>query len=146
MLLRNKSRVIKSLELNLEFDNNITKKQIVNIGDIITLYFRYDRDVIYDIGRISDIRYSTNYGLYKKNESAVIVFDIAEEFNSKQYIIPVSNIIDFKVNSIDIDDDTNIDPEFGIDVTPDNIDPDFGVESGEEVVDPDFGVYPERSN
>ena len=96
MLIRNRSQVERKVHMHLEYDDGTTKKGTIKKGDRICISFRRDGKVYAEWGLVEDIIESYHYRLNnERKESTCIVFDASHKFKSRQYIIPLCDIIDF---------------------------------------------------
>lgn len=94
MLVRNLSTLEKIIHVHLVYDDQSIKRCTVKKNDVGRFTFRYDGKVIKEVGTVKDIIEAFDYNINKEtNKSACIILDTSKKFKSKQYKIPVTDLI-----------------------------------------------------
>lgn len=104
MLIRNRSEIERIIKLRLEYDDHSKKEGELKVGDIIGLSFRYDSRIRKEWGKVKKIYETFHYTMeQEKKASAAILFDASKKFGSKEFVIPIGDIIDFShINPNDV--------------------------------------------
>lgn len=101
MLVRNTSKLILQVELELYFDDGTTKREIVGEGDIIRLIFRRNYKKVDNVGVVRGITTTVNQkrmSVYGKDKiNTCLIMDFSEDFESKHLLVPVDDILDFEM-------------------------------------------------
>lgn len=96
MLIRNSSRVIKTIYLDLKYDDGTKREGEVRIGTKLYLSFRRNCRLNIAYGVVTDIITHTHYNLHNhETHEDCIVFDMSRPYESNVCTIPLSDIIDF---------------------------------------------------
>lgn len=109
MLISNKSKVLKTLHLELYYDDGTEKKTDLKEGQEIYLVFRRNHKVNVEYGKVEKIieryfnRLANNMdGETTPHSESAIVFDMSKQYDSNKYTIPITDIIDFELVIPDI--------------------------------------------
>lgn len=103
MLIKRVPRIITQLELQLFFDDNTEKKDVISVDDIIDITFRRKNKKERKTGIVKDIRpiYAfPNRRIGDKSgeyASAILEIDFSEEYKSGIYRISTFDIIDYNI-------------------------------------------------
>lgn len=98
MLIRNLSKVERFIKVHLEYDDGSIKTELLKKGSMGRLTFRYDDKLITEYGVVKDIAEGQQYRLNNRHkESVIIVFDVSHKFRSREYKIPLCDLIDIDI-------------------------------------------------
>lgn len=98
MLIRNLSRVEHIIKVHLEYDDGSIKTGLIKKGVMGRFTFRYDDKLITEYGIVKAVAEGQQYRLNNRHkESVIIVFDVSHKFRSRQYKIPLCDLIDIEL-------------------------------------------------
>lgn len=98
MLICNNSTIERVIHIHLIYDDNSEKKCEVKKYDIGKFTFRKDDKLLEKVGTVKDIIQKFDYRIDKeRKESICIILDCSEKFRSKEYIIPLFDIINVDI-------------------------------------------------
>lgn len=96
MLIKNTSEIIRSVRLNLEYDDGTVKSKILSVGDSLELVFRRNCEKQTYVGIITNIGERVHSPIGKRAyQIAYIEFDYSEDFHARKLKIDLCDIIDF---------------------------------------------------
>lgn len=116
MLIKNTSKIIIEVQIELLFDDGSKKKDIIKVGDKVKLVYRKNFKKIENIGIIRAVTTRLDRYQDQKNGTACrqsfvcpyLEVDFSEDFESYKDRIPVDDILDFEI--IERADPEGIDP------------------------------------
>ncbi len=116
MLIKNTSKIIIEVQIELLFDDGSKKKDIIKVGDKVKLVYRKNFKKIENIGIIRAVTTRLDRCQDQKNGTACrqsfvcpyLEVDFSEDFESYKDRIPVDDILDFEI--IERADPEGIDP------------------------------------
>lgn len=105
MLIRNISKVIVEVQIELLFDDNSVKKDIIRVGDEIKVVYRKNFKKIENIGVVKSITTRMDNRVNSMNQEICkssfihpyLEIDFSEDFKSSNDRISVDDILDFEV-------------------------------------------------
>ena len=149
LLIESKTELMHTAKVLLRYDDNTTKEITITDGIFMLLKYRYNGNKNIDVVKVNKVK-----AIFKPLnptqvifDGAILVLDIAREFNSKRIHITTDDILNAKIiteeSAMDFlehwdkidksdalfepeatkDDTIDIDPEFGVDVDPEESEP-----------------------
>lgn len=144
LLIQSKTELMHTAKVSLRYDDNTTKEITITDGIFMLLKYRYNGNKNIDVVKVNKVK-----AIFKPLnptqvifDGAILVLDIAREFNSKRIHITTDDILNAKIiteeSAMDFlehwdeidksdalfepeatkDDTMDIDPEFGVDDEP----------------------------